>query len=63
MNNLYAIVRDADANELHFANSVGECQEWCKVHDITGSKGEYIALVEYDSNRNYYEAVDYETII
>lgn len=57
-----AIVRDADGNELYFAETQGECQIWCAVNDITGENGEYIAIGTFDDVSRYFEAEDYAEI-
>lgn len=57
-----AIVRDADNNEIYFGETPGECQSYCKDHNITGSNGEYIAEGEFDTESRYFEADDYSEI-
>lgn len=56
------IVRDADGNELYFAETIGECLSWCAVYDITGKNGEYIAIGTFDEESRYFEAEDYAEI-
>lgn len=57
-----AIVRDADNNEIYFGKTPGECQSYCKEHNINGSNGEYIAEGDYDTESRYFEIDDYSEI-
>lgn len=57
-----AIVRNADNEEMYFAESVGQCKEWCKLNNITGNNGEYIAIGTYNEETRYFDLEDYMEI-
>ena len=56
-----AMIKDADGNEMYLGETIGECQEYCHKHNITGSNGEYIAI-GYIDEYNYFVVEDYEEI-
>ena len=56
------MVRDADGNEIYVGAHIGDCREWCKIHNITGANGEYIAHGTFDTETRYFECEDYEEI-
>ncbi len=57
-----AIVVDEYNNEIFFGETVGECQNYCDTHNITGEHGEYIGIGDFYENTRYFELEDYEGI-
>ena len=53
-----AMVRDANGNEMFFAETVGECQKWCVENGITGEHDEYIAEGTFDEDNRSFEMED-----
>lgn len=56
-----AMVRDEYGNEIFVGGTVGECQEYCKMHGITGVNGEYIGIGFFTKDR-YFEMEDTQEI-
>lgn len=56
-----AMVRDEYGNEIFVGETIGECQEYCKMHGITGGNGEYIGIGFFTKDR-YFEMEDTQEI-
>lgn len=56
-----AMVRDEYGNEIFVGETIGECQEYCKTHGITGGNGEYIGIGFFTKDR-YFEMEDTQEI-
>lgn len=57
-----AMVCDEYGNEIFFGETIGECQEYCKMHGITGEYGEYIGIGCFFAKDRYFELEDVQEI-